>query len=142
MADIIEIKSDTLSSKFFEDINTNFNNLKEETVFKDGTVTTDKIVNDAVTTDKIADGAVTTDKIQNGAITTDKIKDSAVTNNKIASGAITKEKLNEKLQAKIDQTQRIFIVYSMPTPTNKTITDIYGNTFTPVKGDIVVLIKQ
>ena len=140
MADIIEIKSDTLSSKFFEDINTNFNNLKEETEYKD--ITTDKIANGAVTTDKIANGAVTTDKIANGAVTDNKIQNGAITNNKIVSGAITKEKLNEELQAKIDQTQRIFIVASMPTPPNITITDIYGKTFTPINGDIVVLIKQ
>ena len=140
MANIIEIKRDTLSSKFFDDINKNFKELDKETVYKD--ITADKIANGAVTTDKIKDSAVTDNKIQNGAITTDKIKDSAVTNDKIAEGVITEEKLNKELQTIIDNTQRIFIVTSMSTNSEGEMTDINKKTFTPINGDIVVLIKQ
>ena len=57
-------------------------------------VTTSKINNFSVTTDKIVDLAVTTGKINNLAVTTDKINNLAVTNAKIVDGSVTRNKLN------------------------------------------------
>lgn len=50
----------------------------------DGSITTDKLDDDAVTTIKIGDSAVTTDKLDDDAVTTDKILDGAVTAEKLA----------------------------------------------------------
>jgi hypothetical protein len=54
----------------------------------DGSVTTNKIANNAVTNAKIADGAVTTAKVADGAVTTVKVADGAVTAAKLANGAV------------------------------------------------------
>jgi len=54
----------------------------------DGTITAEDLADGSVITIKIAYGAVTTSKIANGAVTTEKIADEAVTTNKLADAAV------------------------------------------------------
>jgi len=74
-------------------------------------VSTAKLQNDAVTTVKIADGAVngaklqdntvTSEKIKNGAVTTTKIAGGAINTFKIANGAVTADKLDAGVASSI-----------------------------------------
>ena len=59
----------------------------------DGSVTTDKLADEAVVEGKIGSGAVTTAKLGASAVETAKIKDGAVTKDKIGTGAVEKEKV-------------------------------------------------
>jgi hypothetical protein len=59
----------------------------------DGSVTTNKIANNAVTTAKISDGAVTTVKLADGAVTAAKIADGTVGTAELANGAVTTDKI-------------------------------------------------
>jgi hypothetical protein len=60
----------------------------------DGSVTSNKIVDQAVTTNKLALSSVTTNIINNNAVTTDKIADNSITTNKIVDSSVTASKLN------------------------------------------------
>lgn len=61
----------------------------------DGSVSTNKLTNDAVTQDKIADDAVGTDQLIDLSVTEAKLAASAVTTDKILDGTITQAKLAE-----------------------------------------------
>jgi len=87
-------------------------------------VSTAKLQNDAVTTVKIADGAVngaklqdntvTSEKIKNGAVTTTKIAGGAINEYKIANGAVTADKLDPAILAAIGA---LTTTYDMPAVT-------------------------
>lgn len=62
-----------------------------------GSVTTDKIADDAITSDKIGDGEVNTQDLADGAVTSEKIKDGEVKTADIADGSITPEKLSDRI---------------------------------------------
>lgn len=107
----------------------------EPTVPSDGTVTTDKIFNNAITEVKLAqevankllgDDRITTSMLQNNSVTTDKIADNNVTENKLSKDvsdkllgdnriitsmiqdkSITLEKINEEIEQRLLGTNRI-----------------------------------
>ena len=62
-----------------------------------GSVTTDKIADNAITSDKIGDGEVQTKDLADGAVTSEKIKDGEVKTSDIADGAVTPEKLSDRI---------------------------------------------
>ena len=58
-----------------------------------GTISTEKLADDAVTANKLADNSVTANKINDGSVTTSKISAGAVTTDKIGDHQITDAKL-------------------------------------------------
>jgi hypothetical protein len=67
--------------------------LGDEATPGDGTVTSDKIVDNSITNTKMADDSVGTTELVDNAITSNKIIDNAVTSNKIVDNSITNSKM-------------------------------------------------